>query len=367
LWTRDALEEVDKFIAEDTCDAEALYWRARCALRGSHRAKAYEDLKQTEAEGHTASKELLERLRTIEGERAQGDDAFHREEFAESLSHYDAAVALDELRLDPYFSAALLWSRSGASNKAGQGLQAIEDATDALSIAPGAKEFFRRGVLNMEVERYRDARDDFGRATALDAKLAGLSEWQARAARWAAKPPRRNYYALLGVGFEATLADIKKAYKVAALKWHPDKNPASPEDAENTFKDVQEGYEILTDPKKRRAYDGLLPLDEAYPSKSWFSGAAGAAPKHPSERRDYYNGRGLRPDAPRGSKVGPDCSGRSAFYQQPSQPRAGGLGRSGGFNLFPTTGSQAPHQRDSRGHQSVGGLYSRPFGDMFGR
>ncbi|QDZ24463.1 DnaJ-like protein [Chloropicon primus] len=66
---------------------------------------------------------------------------------------------------------------------------------------------------------------------------------------------RKNYYKILEVPKEAEEADIKKAYKKLARKWHPDKNPTNREEAEKMFQDVAEAYEVLTDPEKKQLYD----------------------------------------------------------------------------------------------------------------
>lgn len=65
---------------------------------------------------------------------------------------------------------------------------------------------------------------------------------------------KRDYYELLGVARNASEADIKKAYRRAAQKYHPDRNPDSAE-AEDKFKEAKEAYEILTNSQKRAAYD----------------------------------------------------------------------------------------------------------------
>ncbi|NXE78585.1 DNJB2 protein, partial [Cochlearius cochlearius] len=64
-----------------------------------------------------------------------------------------------------------------------------------------------------------------------------------------------DYYEALGVSRSATTEDIKKAYRKAALKWHPDKNPDNKEYAEQRFKEIAEAYEVLSDKQKRDVYD----------------------------------------------------------------------------------------------------------------
>jgi molecular chaperone DnaJ len=65
---------------------------------------------------------------------------------------------------------------------------------------------------------------------------------------------KRDYYDILDVPRDASEADIKKAYRKMALKYHPDKNPDDPE-SETKFKEAAEAYEVLRDPDKRSKYD----------------------------------------------------------------------------------------------------------------
>ncbi|EEH58856.1 uncharacterized protein MICPUCDRAFT_32190 [Micromonas pusilla CCMP1545] len=64
-----------------------------------------------------------------------------------------------------------------------------------------------------------------------------------------------DLYAVLGVPPDASADAIRKAYRKAAVKWHPDKNPGNQEQAESMFKRVAAAYEILCDDSKRAAYD----------------------------------------------------------------------------------------------------------------
>lgn len=66
---------------------------------------------------------------------------------------------------------------------------------------------------------------------------------------------KRDYYEVLGVKKGATDAEIKSAYRKMALKWHPDRNQDKKEEAEGQFKEINEAYQVLSDPQKKQTYD----------------------------------------------------------------------------------------------------------------
>ncbi len=65
---------------------------------------------------------------------------------------------------------------------------------------------------------------------------------------------KRDYYEILGIGRDANVEQIKKAYRKQAVRYHPDKNPGN-KSAEESFKEATEAYEILKDGQKRQIYD----------------------------------------------------------------------------------------------------------------
>ncbi|WP_020160847.1 MULTISPECIES: molecular chaperone DnaJ [Methylobacter] len=66
---------------------------------------------------------------------------------------------------------------------------------------------------------------------------------------------KEDFYKLLGLDRNASDAEIKKSYRRLAMKYHPDRNKENPAEAEAKFKQIKEAYEVLSDPKKRSAYD----------------------------------------------------------------------------------------------------------------
>jgi DnaJ-class molecular chaperone len=66
---------------------------------------------------------------------------------------------------------------------------------------------------------------------------------------------KSDYYDLLGVSKGASAEELKKAYRQQALEWHPDRHKDNKEAAEKRFKEINEAYQILSDPQKRSAYD----------------------------------------------------------------------------------------------------------------
>lgn len=151
-----------------------------------------------------------------------------------------------------------------------------------------------------------------------------------------------DYYTVLDIPRNASETDIKKAYRKMALKWHPDRNPGNPKDAEHIFKLVSKAYEVLSDPKKREVYDryGKEGLSASGSSRGGpdmdfdfqFGGVGGF--RDPFDVfRDFFGGRDPFAEFFTGDRGSMFCHG----FDSDVSPFGGGFGgshslfRSGGF------------------------------------
>ena len=118
-----------------------------------------------------------------------------------------------------------------------------------------AKALVKRGEVRQALEDYEDAAKDFGAAAQIDSSGFGVQQKLQQAQQQAKRARKKDYYKILGVTKESTDAEIKKAYRKLALKWHPDKNSDTEENkvkAEKMFKEVNEAYAVLSDPQKKK-------------------------------------------------------------------------------------------------------------------
>ncbi len=145
----------------------------------------------------------------------------------------------------------------------------------------------------------------------------------------------KDYYGALGVSREASEKEIKQAYRKLARKYHPDMNPDD-KSAEEKFKEVNEAYEVLSDPEKRKLFDQF-----GSEWKTWEQ--RGGAPD------DFWQQWGGQPQG-----TGPG----GVRYTYTTGP--GGMGGEGGFSDF------FQQLFGGRGGRGYGGEYEGGFGDLFG-
>ena len=128
-----------------------------------------------------------------------------------------------------------------------------------------AKALIKRGEVHQNLEEWEEAVADFGEAQSLDPAGNNVGQKLKYAQSKAKAAKKKDYYKILGVTKESTEADIKKAYRKLALKWHPDKNSATEEQkkrAEKMFKEINEAWAVLSDPQKKQQHDMGMSMED---------------------------------------------------------------------------------------------------------
>ncbi|MDD6616050.1 MAG: DnaJ C-terminal domain-containing protein [Lachnospiraceae bacterium] len=141
---------------------------------------------------------------------------------------------------------------------------------------------------------------------------------------------KRDFYEILGVNRNADAAQIKKAYRKLAKKYHPDTNNGS-QAADEKFKEITEAYEVLSDPEKKKMYDQF--------GHAAFDGSMGAGGP---------GSQGYGPFSGAGPGSGPFGNGGSWSYQQSGQ------GSGGNYQEFHFTGNMDDLFHDFFGGRRAG-------------
>lgn len=140
----------------------------------------------------------------------------------------------------------------------------------------------------------------------------------------------KDFYATLGVSKDASQEDIKKAYRKAARKYHPDQNPGDTA-AEQKFKDLSEANSVLSDPEQRKQYDAIRAMGSGARFTGGPTGGGGTA-----GFEDLFGGLFNAGGGARGGRGGPDLGD---IFGNMGGFGGGGSGGFGGFQSAPQKGA----------------------------
>jgi DnaJ family protein C protein 7 len=212
-------------------------------------------------------RKLLQMIKETESEKEKANLIFKQGEFDQAINCYSKILSLDPN--NKIFNATIYGNRALCFQKKNKLLEALADVNSAIDLNPNySKAYLRRGNINMSLTNYEEARYDFQKVKEIDPTNHDVNKLLEEAKKEEKKAKKKDYYKILDLQKGANEAEIKKAYRKLALKWHPDKNNESEEQkkySEKIFKDVNEAYSVLSDPKKKQMFDnGIYPDENGY-------------------------------------------------------------------------------------------------------
>eukprot|EP00929_Paragymnodinium_shiwhaense_P081220 TRINITY_DN42455_c0_g1_i1.p1 TRINITY_DN42455_c0_g1~~TRINITY_DN42455_c0_g1_i1.p1 ORF type:complete len:1097 (-),score=273.11 TRINITY_DN42455_c0_g1_i1:353-3589(-) len=292
----DALREAREAVRLHPEACAGKFWLARCLLRRAVRTEGVDVLESVVnsdvqagahgAWGHSSASSCLGGVRHAEKMQRHAEDAYGYGDFEAAAARYgDALKKLPDD--DRWGRAQLLASRAACYRRARKFWKAIEDCDAALALFPRfGRALYRRALALLEADCPAEAIRAFETLLRVDRSWPGIGEWLIRAHAAAkrsgnstsagSKSSKGGYnsasspsspsskadaaggsldssdlYAVLGVSSDATEKQLKTAYRMMSLKYHPDKQGGSV----HAFQIIAKAYETLSNPDKRRDYD----------------------------------------------------------------------------------------------------------------
>lgn len=252
---------------------------------------------------------LWKLLKEIEKLKEKGNELFKAGKYQEAIDEYTRVLEFDPT--NKVFNAVILSNRALCYQKLNKNMEGLKDANKAIALNPNYnKAYFRRGNIYMAFKMYEEAKWDFHKVKEMDPTNKDAHRLWEEAKRESNKAKKRDYYKILEVSRDASPEEIKKAYRKLALKYHPDRNNESEESvkmAEKMFIDINDAYNVLSDPKKKQMYDsGVDPNNPEEAQGFDFGGHGGHGGMHfggdPSEIFKVFFGGGGGENSKRTSK-----------------------------------------------------------------
>jgi len=202
-------------------------------------------------------KKLSDKLEQIESLKEKANNYYKETKYTEAINVYNELLSLDNN--NKIFNALILSNRSLCYYKKSDYFNALHDINASIKLNDKYwKSFQRRANINIRLKYSEQAKEDLRRVLELDPSNSDARKTLEGILKGERNKGTYNLYNILGVSQNATFEEIRKEYKKLAFKWHPDKNNDTEEKkifAEKKFKEINEAYNILNDPKKRDYYD----------------------------------------------------------------------------------------------------------------
>ena len=292
-----AVLEAEACVRRHPRSAASLLYAARCLLRLGRREQGLKYLSAAldgatgpdHTWGHQGASIRLQSFETVEKCKLAAEDAYAYGDFpCAALRYGDALTSCPQD--DKWGRATLHAARAACHRRARDFRQAIDDCDSALALFPKyARALFRRAACLLEAGRPKEAVQTLETLLRVDRKWPNLCDWLVRAhaqvkrmekddrykptwkkgrgndrkqqgegAQGAPELSGSDLYSILGVSSDATDQQLKRAYRLMSLKYHPDKQGGSTRD----FQRIAMAYETLSDPAKRHAYNDGADLNK---------------------------------------------------------------------------------------------------------
>lgn len=196
----------------------------------------------------------IKSLKQAAQRKEEASEIFKANEFDQAIIAFNDCMAIDPLNLT--YNSTICLNKAICQVKLNKNEDALATLNQCLKMNPEyAKALVKRGEVHQNLEEWEEAVSDFGAAAQIDPAGFQVQQKLKFAQGKAKAAKKKDYYKILGVTKESTEAEIKKAYRKLALKWHPDKNSATEEQkkrAEKQFKEINEAWAVLSDPQKKQ-------------------------------------------------------------------------------------------------------------------
>ncbi|KAI8918396.1 hypothetical protein DFJ77DRAFT_455402 [Powellomyces hirtus] len=235
---------------------------------------------------NTKARDLLRKVRRLDAIKVEGNDAFKAGQHTQAQEAYTRYLEADDecgvSRVKVLSNRSIVRSRLGNYELSAADCTLALDLLEKLSfpastqpspadirnssnMALFSKLYLRRADCHMKVERYDDAVRDYTMAEQLNPQDGEISRALRNAQNLLRQSKRKDYYKILGLDRGAGETEIKKAYRKAALQYHPDKVVSLTDEekivAETKFKEIGEAYTVLSDPRKKQMFDSGMEID----------------------------------------------------------------------------------------------------------
>jgi len=264
----DALSDVQNILRNDSINSDALYVKGLCLYYQDFVDKAYQHFNQVlrRDPDHKKARVALKKARHLQSKKQEGNECFSSGKYQEAFDIYSEALMIDPCNKST--NAKLYYNRALVGSKLNQLEKAIEDCSQALELdSTYLKAYIKRARCYMDAEKYEEAVRDYEKVCKMD-RSREYRRMLDEAKLELKKSKRKDYYKILGVPKGSSEDEIKKGYKKEALKHHPDRHSGASDEAKKNeevlFKEVNEAYSVLSDPRKRARYDSGQDLEDNF-------------------------------------------------------------------------------------------------------